>query len=76
MSAGAFPNPLLRPYLPTDLPLLAEIRFAAIDELTAEDYDEVQRHAWASAANDETFARSLAKGLTLVALTTAWELKR
>jgi putative acetyltransferase len=69
MNASAFPKPSLRPYLPADLPLLAEIRFAAIEELTLEDYDETQRHAWASAVDDdEEFAQSLEKGLTLVAL--------
>jgi putative acetyltransferase len=69
MSAGAFPKPSLRPYLASDFPLLSEIRFAAIEELTVEDYDDAQRRAWASAAdNDEAFALSLEKGLTLVAL--------
>jgi len=69
MNASAFPKPSLRPYLPSDLPLLSEIRFAAIEDLTLEDYDEAQRRAWASAADDEkAFSESLEKGLTLVAL--------
>jgi putative acetyltransferase len=69
MSASAVPKPSLRPYLASDFSLLSEIRFAAIEELTAEDYDEAQRRAWASAADDDAeFARSLEKGLTLVAL--------
>jgi len=69
MNASAFPKPSLRPYLPTDLPLLSEIRFAAIEELTVDDYDEAQRRAWVSAADDEeAFAQTLEKGLTLVAL--------
>jgi len=69
MSAGAFPKPSLRPYLASDVQLLSEIRFAAIEELTVEDYDEAQRRAWVSAGNDEeAFARGLEKGLTLVAL--------
>jgi putative acetyltransferase len=69
MSASAFPIPSLRPFLPADLPLLSEIRFAAIEELTGEDYGEAQRRAWASAAaDDEAFSKSLEKGLTLVAL--------
>ena len=69
MNASAFPKPSLRPFLPADLPLLSEIRFAAIEELTVEDYDEAQRRAWASAVDDdEEFAQSLEKGLTLVAL--------
>ncbi|HEY8033498.1 MAG TPA: GNAT family N-acetyltransferase [Methylocella sp.] len=69
MNASAFPKPTLRPYLAADLPLLTEIRFAAIEELTVDDYDEAQRHAWASAVDyDETFAQNLEKALTLVAL--------
>jgi putative acetyltransferase len=69
MSASAFPKPSLRPFLPADVQLLSEIRFAAIEELTVEDYDEAQRRAWISAADDdEAFSNSLEKGLTLVAL--------
>jgi putative acetyltransferase len=69
MSTSAVPKPSLRPYLASDLPLLSEIRFAAIEELAGEDYDEAQRRAWATAADDEEgFAQSLEKGLTLVAL--------
>jgi len=69
MSASAFPKPSLRPYLASDLPLLSEIRFAAIEELTGEDYDEAQRRAWASKADDEeAFSKSLEIGLTVVAL--------
>jgi putative acetyltransferase len=68
MSAGVFPKPSLRPYQQSDLESLAEIRFAAIEELTVDDYDEAQRQAWASLADDdEAFAETLAKGLTLVA---------
>jgi putative acetyltransferase len=69
MNANAFPKPTLRPFLRADLPLLSEIRFAAIEELTDEDYDEAQRRAWASVVDDdESLAQSLEKGLTLVAL--------
>ncbi|PNE10621.1 MAG: GNAT family N-acetyltransferase [Beijerinckiaceae bacterium] len=69
MSVSAFPKPSLRPYLATDFPLLSEIRFAAIEELTVDDYDEAQRRAWAAAVDDDAaFARSLEKGLTIVAL--------
>ncbi len=58
----------LRPMLPTDAPLLAEIFRASIEELTAEDYSEAQQEAWASAADDEAaFAEKLAGELTLVA---------
>jgi putative acetyltransferase len=58
----------LRPFLPQDAPLLAEIFRASIAELTGEDYDPAQQQAWASAADDEdAFARRLAERLTLVA---------
>ena len=43
----------LRPILPTDVPLLAEIFRASIEELAAEDYSEAQQEAWAAAADDE-----------------------
>ena len=69
MNASALPKLSLRPYLAADLSLLSEIRSAAIEELTIDDYDEAQRRAWASAVDDdEEFEQSLEKGLTLVAL--------
>jgi putative acetyltransferase len=69
MNASAFPKPTLRPYLASDFPLLSEILFAAIEELTVDDYDETQRRAWASVVDDdEAFAQSLERSLTLVAL--------
>ena len=68
MNARAMPKLAMRPMLPTDVPLLAEIFRAAIEELTAEDYSEAQQQAWASAADDEEdFGRKLAGELTLVA---------
>jgi putative acetyltransferase len=68
MMAQANPKLALRPYLPVDAPLLAEIFRASIEELTAEDYSEAQRGVWAAAADDEaTFGARLAQGLTLVA---------
>jgi putative acetyltransferase len=68
MNARALPQLGLRPMLPTDGPLLAEIFRAAIGELAAEDYSEPQREAWASTADDEEeFGRKLAGALTLVA---------
>jgi putative acetyltransferase len=68
MSAQAFPKLALRPLLPEDVPLLAEIFRASIEELTAEDYSEAQQQAWAGAANDEEkFGARLADELTLVA---------
>ncbi len=68
MTAQAFPKLALRPLLPEDVPLLAEIFRASIEELTAEDYSEAQQQAWAGAADDEEeFGARLAEELTLVA---------
>jgi putative acetyltransferase len=67
MNTRALPQLGLRPMLPTDGPLLAEIFRAAIEELAAEDYSETQREAWASTADEEEFGRRLAGELTLVA---------
>jgi len=62
------PKLAMRPMLPADVPLLAEIFRAAIEELTAEDYSEAQQEAWAEAADDlEAFGARLAGALTLVA---------
>jgi putative acetyltransferase len=58
----------LRPFLPADTPLLAEIFRASISELTAEDYSEAQQAAWmASSGDEEEFGKRLAGELTLVA---------
>ncbi len=58
----------MRPLLPEDVPLLAEIFRASIEELTGDDYSEAQQEAWASAADDEQdFGARLAAELTLVA---------
>ena len=68
MNARAMPQLTMRPMLPTDVPLLAEIFRAAIEELTAEDYSPAQQQAWASTADDEAeFGQKLAGELTLVA---------
>jgi putative acetyltransferase len=68
VSAQANPTLALRPYLPADALLLAEIFRASIEELTAEDYSEAQRGVWAAAADDEdAFGARLAKELTLIA---------
>jgi putative acetyltransferase len=62
------PKPALRPLLPEDIPVLAAIFAAAIEELTTEDYSEAQREAWVSAADDEEqFGKRLASELTLIA---------
>src|SRR3954469_20531971 len=66
--AQTLPSPALRPFLAADVPILAAIFIAAIEELTVEDYSEAQRDAWASGADDEErFGRRLASELTLVA---------
>jgi putative acetyltransferase len=68
MMARAHPVPALRPFLPADVPLLAEIFRASIEELTADDYSEAQQQAWAAAADDEEdFGARLARQLTLIA---------
>ena len=68
MMAQAQPKLAMRPLLPTDAPLLAEIFRASIEELTGDDYSEAQQTAWAEAADDlAAFAEKLAGDLTLVA---------
>lgn len=68
MIARPEPNLAMRPLLPADVPLLAEIFRASIEELTAEDYSEAQQEAWAEAADDlEAFGARLAGELTLIA---------
>jgi len=68
MNAHPQPKLAMRPLLPEDVPLLAEIFRAAIEELTADDYSEAQQEAWAETADDlEAFGARLAADLTLVA---------
>jgi putative acetyltransferase len=68
MNPRPLPQLAMRPMLPTDVPLLAEIFRAAIEELAADDYSETQQEAWASIAdNEEAFGVKLARELTLVA---------
>ncbi|MGC1467095.1 MAG: GNAT family N-acetyltransferase [Pseudolabrys sp.] len=68
MSATAHPKLAMRPFLPTDVSLLAEIFRASIVELTGDDYSEAQQEAWSAVADDENkFGAKLAKQLTLVA---------
>ena len=58
----------MRPMLPADVPILAEIFRASIEELSADDYNETQQQAWAAAADDEEeFGARLSGELTLVA---------
>jgi putative acetyltransferase len=68
MTAPAKSPAGLRPFLPSDTPLLAEIFRASISELTTDDYSEAQQAAWMASAGDEaTFGARLAGELTLVA---------
>ena len=67
MTARVLPS--LRPMLPSDGPMLAEIFRSSIEELTGEDYSPAQQEVWMAAADDEdAFAARLGKDLTLVAL--------
>jgi putative acetyltransferase len=60
--------PALRPYLPSDAIRCAVIFRTSIEAMTADDYDDDQRRAWAAAAVDgAAFGARLAKALTLVA---------
>jgi putative acetyltransferase len=68
MMARAHPQFALRPYLPQDTPMLAEIFRASVEELTGDDYNPAQQEAWAALADDlEEFATRLGKHLTLIA---------
>ena len=63
MMARAHPKLAMRPFLPADMPVLAEIFRASIVELTGDDYSATQQEAWASMADDEdAFGARLAKG--------------
>lgn len=69
MGTEAMSAVALRPYVPADVRRCAQIFRASIEELAAEDYDEGQREAWASTADDENaFGARLAGALTLVAV--------
>src|SRR5207245_7397542 len=67
MTAQAKPKLALRPFLPADAPLLAEIFRASIAELTGDDYSETQQEAWTATVDDEeAFTKRLASALTLL----------
>jgi putative acetyltransferase len=69
MMARANPSFAMRPFLPADVPLLADIFRASVQELTGDDYGESQRQAWAAAVDDEAaFAARLSGALTLIAM--------
>jgi putative acetyltransferase len=64
MSSAPYP---LRPFLAPDTMALRELFAQSIEELTADDYDEDQRAAWAAVAADaEAFAQRLSSMVTLV----------
>lgn len=63
----SLPKPALRPFLPDDLPVLAAIFTASIEELTGDDYSEAQQQAWMEAAEHAEFGKRLAADLTLIA---------
>ena len=66
--ASAHPKLALRPFLPADTPVLAEIFRESIVDLTADDYSEAQQQAWLLAIDDlEAFAKRLGGQLSLVA---------
>ena len=68
MMARAHPKFALRPFLPDDASVLAEIFRASVEGLTGEDYNPSQQESWAAAADDEqAFFARLNKHLTLVA---------
>ena len=68
MMARATPQFALRPYLPQDAAVLADIFRSSVEELTQDDYNPAQQEAWASFAADlEEFGARLARHLTLIA---------
>jgi putative acetyltransferase len=68
MNAVANPQLALRPVLPDEAPLLAEIFRASVLELTGDDYTEEQKEAWAGTADNEAlFGKRLADQVTIVA---------
>ena len=69
MNAAAKPKLTMRPFLPADTPLIADIFRDSVEELTAEDYSEAQREAWIAAADDEeTLGARLGGQLTLIGM--------
>jgi putative acetyltransferase len=61
------PSYPLRPFLPADTVPLQDLYAQSIEELTQDDYDEEQRLAWISLAEDPVaFAKRLMGNVTLV----------
>lgn len=67
MSGQAKPPLALRPMLPADAPMLAEIMHESVMEMTGDDYNAEQQEAWAAVAQERETAERLVKQLTLVA---------
>lgn len=66
---SAAPRPGLRPFLPSDAPRLAALFRASVETLAADHYDDDQRAAWVSTADDEAaFGARLAARLTIIGL--------
>ena len=53
MMARAHPQYALRPFLPADAAMLAEIFRSSVEGLTGEDYGPAQQEAWTAIADDE-----------------------
>ena len=65
--ASAHPKLALRPFLPADTPLLADIFRESVMDLTSDDYNEAQQEAWVSRIDDlEAFAKRLGGQLSLI----------
>lgn len=59
----------LRPFVPGDTMALRDLFAQSIEELTQDDYDDEQRIAWASMAEDaQAFAMRLGGAVTLVVM--------
>jgi putative acetyltransferase len=68
MTAQRASDLAMRPMLPDDAPLLAEIFRASIEQLAADDYSDAQIEAWSATADDEAaFGKALSGQLTLIA---------
>ena len=68
MSGRVNPSLSMRPMLPEDVPLLAEIFRASVEEICAEDYSDAQIEAWIESTDDEAaLSKRLGQQLTLVA---------
>ncbi len=67
MNAQASPQLALRPMLPGEVPVLAEIFRQSIMELTGDDYSEDQQEAWSASAEDvDAFGEKLGQQVAIV----------